>query len=431
MASSKKPEQPKLDDTQEIVDAVIVEDDDAQGDTPEEATGTPGEDTEATGDDPVTPDAPERGDDDGTSAADAQPDADSEITAEPGEGDGAASVEARPDATGPVDSAPEPQPVVIRKGGFLAMVLGGIAAAAIGFGAARYVLPEGWPWPGTQDDTALAELTESNAAQESRIDEIAGALDGLDLQAMQDQVAGNADTLTGLSTRIDEVAATLSDLQARLETLETRPVAEPGSADANAFAAELRALQDSVEAQRSEIDTLLSDAQAREAAAEATAQEALARAALSRVQTALDTGSDFSGALADLRAAGVSVPAALADQAAGVQTLAQLSAAFPEAAREALSAARRASGQDGGLGGFLRTQLGVRSLEPQEGAGPDAVLSRAEAALRADDIDTVLAELQALPEAGLDAMTPWIADAELRRDAVAAADGLAAQLDPN
>jgi hypothetical protein len=125
------------------------------------------------------------------------------------------------------------------------------------------------------------------------------------------------------------------------------------------------------------------------------------------------------------------VPDALAGQSAGVATLAELSAAFPEAARAALTAAREASGESEGLGGFLRTQLGVRSLEPQEGDSADAVLSRAEAALRDGRLTDALAEVAALPEAGQAALAEWTARAETRQDAVAAAEELAQSLTAN
>lgn len=80
---------------------------------------------------------------------------------------------------------------------------------------------------------------------------------------------------------------------------------------------------------------------------------------------------------------------------------------------------------------FFRTQLGTRSLEPKEGDDPDAILSRAEAALKAGQLDTALAELAAMPEAGQPALAPWIASANARRDALAAATELSQQLNSN
>jgi len=78
---------------------------------------------------------------------------------------------------------------------------------------------------------------------------------------------------------------------------------------------------------------------------------------------------------------------------------------------------------------FLRTQAGARSLPPKDGDDPDAVLSRAEAAVARGDMVSAITELQALPEAGQAAMAGWLARAETRRDALAAATELAAQLE--
>jgi hypothetical protein len=62
----------------------------------------------------------------------------------------------------------------------------------------------------------------------------------------------------------------------------------------------------------------------------------------------------------------------------------------------------------------------VRSLAPREGNDPDAVLSRAEAALAAGDLGTALAEAAALPEAGQAAMAGWVGLAAVRQAATAA-----------
>ena len=80
---------------------------------------------------------------------------------------------------------------------------------------------------------------------------------------------------------------------------------------------------------------------------------------------------------------------------------------------------------------FLRTQVGARSLEAREGDDPDAVLSRAEAALARGDIAAALDEIATLPAVGQDAMADWVALAETRRTALAAAADLAAQLQQN
>ena len=122
------------------------------------------------------------------------------------------------------------------------------------------------------------------------------------------------------------------------------------------------------------------------------------------------------------------MPPALSGPAAdGVPTLTELVDSYPEAARAALDASIRAN-VDGGafdrFTAFLRVQTGARSLEPREGDDPDAILSRAEAAVRAGDLAQALTELAALPEDGQAAMAGWTQSARTRLDALEAAQGL-------
>ena len=70
----------------------------------------------------------------------------------------------------------------------------------------------------------------------------------------------------------------------------------------------------------------------------------------------------------------------------------------------------------------------MRSIEPQEGTDPDAVLSRIEAAVRTGRIADALGEVQTLPEASQDALKDWTEQAQLRHDAVSAAKILAERL---
>ncbi|MBV5276525.1 hypothetical protein JZU56_01410, partial [bacterium] len=80
---------------------------------------------------------------------------------------------------------------------------------------------------------------------------------------------------------------------------------------------------------------------------------------------------------------GVRADIALLRQTPSAQAL---QASFPDSARTALEAALRANmGESWSerVGNFLRTQVGVRSLTPRDGPDPDAILSRAEAALTA------------------------------------------------
>ena len=232
---------------------------------------------------------------------------------------------------------------------------------------------------------------------------------------------------------IADQAGVIDALAARLSEIEKRPMTEGLSEEAvAAYEAELQRLQASVESQRSEIEGLLDEARLSETAAAEQARIALARAAMSQIITSVESGAPFADALADLRANGdADVPAILAEAAqAGVPTLASLRETFPANARSALAAVRAGS-TGGSVTGFLQRQLGVRSVEPREGNDPDAILSRAESAVRDARLGDALAELSELPEPARAAMADWIALAETRHAALVAADDLMTALATN
>ena len=112
--------------------------------------------------------------------------------------------------------------------------------------------------------------------------------------------------------------------------------------------------------------------------------------------------------------------------------MATLRDTFAPAARDALAAARAGTVEtDRSLGSFLRRQLGARSVEPREGDDPDAVLSRAEAALTQGRLQQTLDEIAALPDPARAALADWTALARLRLSALGAAETLAQSLNSN
>lgn len=335
-----------------------------------------------------------------------------------------------PIATNPEKIAPEPGPfesipnvspetpilpqAAKRRGMsvLVGLLAGGALAAAGGFGLARYVVPEGWP---------LA----STAALSAKLAEQAAQIDGLKASLAQATA-----TLAALPTedRIAAVEATLAKpadasqfaaLAARIDQLEKRPAAQSGPAP-TPTAAEEAAAQARLAEAKAQADAL-------NAEAAVLAKSTALHAALGKVQMAVDAGQPFSAALADLQSAGLVVPDALQAAAKdGVPALKTLQTAFPDAARLALDAALRANMGEtttDRLTSFLRSQTGARSLTPYEGSDPDAVLSRAEAALAAGDLATSFAELAALPAEAQPAMADWLALAQRRAQAL---DGLAA-----
>lgn len=361
----------------------------------------------------------------------------------------------------PVPPSASPRP---RRGGFLPTVLGGAIAAGIGFGTAVYILPRVWVPEAPVADldalrTSIAEqaarldglsATVETGAAESELADLSARVAALDDRSAAG-LADLGDAVAGLDPRLASTAARIDDLEARIAALEKRPV-EGGAASATAleaFGREMETLRAEMAAQKSalsEAEASLAEeasravenvrAAATEAdrlrvAAEETARRATARAALGRIDAALTAGGALDPALAELRGAGFEIPPPLAEQGQGVPTLDALRTAFPGAARDALAASLRetAAGTtwDRFLA-FLRTQSGARSLAPRDGQDPDAILSRAEAALQAGDLAGAIAEIGGLPAEGQARMAEWVALANRRISATAAAATLAAEL---
>ena len=138
---------------------------------------------------------------------------------------------------------------------------------------------------------------------------------------------------------------------------------------------------------------------------------------MNALRTALTTGAPYTPIVPEIAAA-TDVPDVLAVNAdSGVPTATALEAQFAEGARAALSASLKATAGD--------------SATEREGDDPDAVLSRAEAATKAGDLDAALATIDALPDAGKAEMQDWAAAATTRRDALAAFDSLSDALNAN
>lgn len=323
--------------------------------------------------------------------------------------------------------------IIERKGGFWPMLLGGVAAGAIGIFAAQYVLPELGLLPASGDTDFRVEV-------DQRLDAQADGLADLTAQIAARPADGDLGPLKAaqddLSSQITAMSQQLASLDQRLTTLENRPATPgDGSAPSAAMESELQSLKQALSDQNARLTALTDAADAQEQAARDSAAATLRRAALTRIRTALDTGAGFAPALADFTATGQQAPDALSAVAeTGVPTLATLQSSFPPAARAALQIARAetpaqdGTGQPAGFWTFLSDQLGARSLEPREGDDPDAILSRAEAALRDARLADALTELNTLPEGARAAFSDWVAQASLRMQALAAAESLGAEL---
>ncbi|WP_370455446.1 COG4223 family protein, partial [Tateyamaria sp. syn59] len=239
-----------------------------------------------------------------------------------------------------------------------------------------------------------------------------------DMARLREESAGG---IADLGSRVDaldsEIETLGSDLESRVAALQTRldegadgTLAEDAVArwqgEVDELRARLQAQADEIaamaETAAGEISAAESTAAQLEAEAAAVAARAQARAVLATVEAALETGEPYADTIEELQAASpVEVPEPLVTHAEeGVASRAELIESFPESARAALALARREglSGEEGGRAlGFLRDTFQLRATQPSEGDTVNAVLSRAEAALRDGRLDAALAEIETLP----------------------------------
>ena len=338
--------------------------------------------------------------------------------------------------------APEPAPEILparpkpKSNAFGGAVFGGIVAAIAGFALAQ-VVPNGWP------SAATKTLSTQVAAQAVQINALSDQMAIAPKTTATDPVV--LDRLTVLEGKQGFDPMPLEDrisaLESRLLAIEKLPADGSGATAAAvaALQANMQALRQAVAAQNTQGAAAETEAQLKEVqtiAAETTknadelAKSVRRLAALGQLRTAFDTGAGYAPSLAELTTQTGSVPAVLTDNAdSGLPTMSGVKAAFPPAARLALDAALRANmGESWSerAASFLRSQTGARSLEPREGSDPDAVLSRAEAAVNTGDLTTALTELQALPPEAVAALAPWQEMAETRLAAEHAIAALAA-----
>ncbi|WP_278878042.1 COG4223 family protein [Paracoccus yeei] len=344
--------------------------------------------------------------------------------------------------------------VEVRRGGFLPLVLGGVVAAGLGAGATFWAIPHLPPeWRpvaanGQPDEAGLAAARDAavaaarsevqaeiealrNSAAQAGADAARQALADLPAAppgsippALEDRIAGLERGLTDVTNRLqqqpapasaptvdpaalDELRGRLDQQAARIEELAARPTVDPATAE--------------------QVQTLASQARELQQSTEAANRQAQAATAAAALATAFEAGAPRDQALADLAAAGIEVPEVLKGE---IPRLVQLRAEFPAAARAglraSLDAVAESEGTMGLIGNFLRVQTGARSVEPREGSDPDAILSRANAAVEAGAIATALDEIATLPQSGQNAMKSWTDRARIWVDANTALAELAA-----
>ncbi len=292
--------------------------------------------------------------------------------------------------------------------------------------------------------TMIASATDAVSTDlTTRITALSDQLKSTDSADIESRISALETGISGLQAELASLTAQISDVTASGGELTAQTSAQIGTYKAalDGLKAEVARLAAQNGTLSQKIDSVAATAQRQvtEAETKATQAETLVAqerraatitSALDTVGIALTSGQPFDAALATLSDAGADIPADLSAASAGVPTLAELRAAYPQAAHAALRAAAQADSGTGvfsSIGSFLKSQVATRSLTPQDGPSADAVLSRAEAALKQDNLSTALTELATLPVPS-DAMDAWIADATTRLKAQTALTALATAL---
>jgi len=334
---------------------------------------------------------------------------------------------------------------------FVPMLLGGIVSGAIGFGAAYYLFTSNLLTNGVtvaEIQTELSAEIENNAdrisqnttvtkEQDAALQDIVSRLDAHDDQFKHHTdglatASSLSDALDSLNTRVESIEALAADMSQVIAKLEKRPVAAALSNEViEAYNSEVSKLMETMAAQRKEVETLLDEANAEKAQTSEMARNTQARITLNAIQTAFNSGQGFAAELEEFsKLSTTPIPSNLLEIAAtGVTGLETLSDAFPEAARGAIAAERSGDSYDGttqSLLGFLKSQVQARSVTPKEGTDADAVLSRAEAALRGGQLEIAVKEVQTLQSPAKEAMKVWQSKAQERLNLIEALNSLSA-----
>jgi len=294
-------------------------------------------------------------------------------------------------STKAVTPPPKAEETSQKSSAFVPLVMGGIVAAALGFGAAYFLTTQNAKDMPPMDVSAMADNT-------SKIEALRHGM------PTKDDISELMTTQKSLSEHIKALDADLQTLKDRLNALE-----EISQTPSTVLDEELvERLEATLKDQEARLDILNQGIADRETA---VAKQDIANQQASLIydiREAINMGADFSNELVKLTKTGINLPEILnpnGDQA--VVSLEQLKAEFPDIARKILLI-ERANEETASLSSFIRKQLGSRSLTPKEGDDPDAILSRVEAALALNQLQDVLDEVKALSAKAQDVMSPWI-----------------------
>lgn len=325
-------------------------------------------------------------------------------------------------------SADDTKAVEIKRksSGTVPLVVAGFICAGLGFGAAILSQSSHPIWPVHPDVVRFRiETTGQITGIDGRLNALEGRVSASDQREVGDVFQSDLDGLSSeYDKRFSEIASQLDGFENRLAALEKNTIesAIPDELVAQ-YQDEVKRLKDTLEAQRESLQKFMSETA--ETANEVTqrAKDTVARSILAQIRASIDVGGPFDTAIQEFdEQVGDAIPNQLRSLAEdGVRTFQELRDSFADAARSALNAARDDLNESEGfmgIGNYLRKQFQARSVTPKMGDDADAVLSRAEQALRDNDIEGALNELDTLQDAAREQMQPWIDQARERQGAL-------------
>lgn len=273
--------------------------------------------------------------------------------------------------------------------------------------------------------TMLAATTDEISGRVDTLDERLQRVESTDVEALVSRLSQVETKLAGLATQLESLSALepaeglsddgLAQIQQFSATIDGLR-AEIADLSANDGALAQR-LEDVASASQRRVEEAETEAAAASSSAEEAERVAVLSAAVASIEAALTSGAPYAGAMGQIAENGtIDVPEILAANAEeGVPTLAVLRTEFTQSAGAAIRADIKAASVDAGplnrFGAFLQQQVSSRSLTEQEGSTTDAVLSRVEARLKADDVPAALEEAKGLSEAARGAMDSWLSRA--------------------
>ena len=325
------------------------------------------------------------------------------------------------------------------------LIAGGILSVAIGFGAAiglyKYGVLISSSSPNEEQPDFSVNISEQKGLileLEKKLSNVQSKLELYILRTGNNNTSEKTellgDEINRALTEIESVNLQVSKLSKRIDSLEQRPVLKAVPEDIlEKHSKELQALQKTLTLQREQVQAVMQEAEEKETLAKQTAHEARIFSVVARLSSAIKNGDNYAEVLVDYEAASnLKAPDLLHKYAkTGFVTKEKLVEQFPIVARMALNSARSEGkeAQAKTFTNYLKTQLKARSVMPREGMSADAILSRAEAAVKDDKLADALSELESLDLAARTQMGDWISQAKERLAVVAYIDTIMAQIE--